>query len=174
MREVRLHASQPWPLQRGTFGQVMIGAYAVVDDDDDDHHARTTSITTAGASSRPSHTSLPAPALVGPGRELEAARWLSRGEVARALLQGVAFGLGGPAVRSAARPTASATDSGKSPTAVVVAAAAAAAMPSPVAEPDGDPFFVPGPYAIAHHLLRDWLESDDGQLPGSIGRPSRV
>jgi len=62
--------------------------------------------------------------LVGEGEELDGALWMGREDAARALLEGVAFGM------HAKR------DGGARP-------------------------FVPGPYAIAHHLVRDWVDGGD-------------
>ena len=88
-----MQSSQPWPLQRGTFGQLMVGVYA------------------RGVGPRGPDGALLTPA-VGPGMEVEEALWLSRAEAALALLRG----LGGVS----------------------------------------DGVGIPGPYAIAHHLVRDW------------------
>ena len=86
----------------------------------------------------------PATPLAGPGREIESVLWLTREAAARAVLEGVAYGIGAP------RPAA--------PRPETDPAAPAAAPGADAAAPAAARSFVPGPYAIAHFLIRDWID----------------
>lgn len=121
---VSVRSSQPWPVQRGTFGQVMVGAVAL--------------------SEERRSEGLPGVPLVGAGREVSDAAWLTRSEAALALLEGVAHGLHSPRQsRAAGGPGAPPGDGARGE-------GGAGEGPARL--------FLPGPYAIAHHLVRGWVE----------------
>jgi NADH pyrophosphatase NudC (nudix superfamily) len=106
--DVAYVASQPWPIGRGTFGQLMVGFHA----------------------SLPATDAPPVPTV--DTSELEDARWVSRDELHDVWLESLRLR---PAPLRERAPSSEAT-------------------PPADAQPVRS---VPGPFAIAHHLLRDWL-----------------
>jgi NADH pyrophosphatase NudC (nudix superfamily) len=180
LSDVRYHSSQPWPIGRGTYGQLMVGFVGTA------------------------HSDAPE-ALVVDRTELEDARWFGREEVAAAVAahfieraprsegagaggrgrapspkpasgSGAAAAAAGPSAAAAAdtstystpSTTGSAPDADAPPEAgsTAVAQAEAGALPGSPSAPEGaarargQALKVPGPYAIAHVLLQAWLRGE--------------
>jgi NADH pyrophosphatase NudC (nudix superfamily) len=171
LSDVRYHSSQPWPIGRGTYGQLMVGFVGTA------------------------HSDAPE-ALVVDRTELEDARWFGREEVAAAVAahfieraprsEGAGGGRGraaSPTPASGAGTAAAATvdastystpSTTSAPDADVpsvtgstaVAQAEAGALPGAPGAPEGaspargQALRVPGPYAIAHVLLQAWLRGE--------------
>jgi len=168
---VRYHSSQPWPIGRGTYGQLMIGFVGTAHSDAPD-------------------------ALVVDRTELEDARWFGREEVAAAVAahfierapRSEGGGGGGRGRAASAKPTSGSgaaapaaadtstysTPSTTAPEAdapsvagsTAGAQAEAGALPGSPSAPEGaarargQALKVPGPYAIAHVLLQAWLRGE--------------
>ena len=97
---VRIFASQPWPIGRGTFGQLMIGCVAIAADTE-----------------QGTDETMGLPPVTVNTSELEHAEWVHRNELVRAL-------------------GASSKD-------------------------ETTRFGVPPPFAIAHHLLQEWVKQSE-------------
>lgn len=111
--------------------------------------------------------SAPPTPLAGPGREIESVLWLSKEDAARAVLEGVAYGMTAPRPQppTPAAGAAAGTDGAGA------RGGAGVELAKPLA-------FVPGPYAIAHFLIRDWIDGsgafsgcpDGAQIGNAAGR----
>jgi NADH pyrophosphatase NudC (nudix superfamily) len=140
---VRYAGSQPWPVGRGAtmYGQLMLGCVA---------RAAPVAAPPPAATATGGDGNLPLPPIRIDPAELADARWFSRAEVAAAL-------------RWHYEPPAAAADSESSGGGSGARGGGVNGGAAPLLK-------VPGPYAIAHNLMRAWVRGELGLPPAAALR----
>lgn len=197
---VQYVTSQPWPIGRGAFGQLMLGCAAVAAEPSAADAAASfaaDSEASSAAAASPSQVLPPGcPPLRVDKTELEDARWFSREDVAAAVMahfapprpRSASGGADGPSKRagsperftggSGSGPSASGAASGGSGSGSGARSTSPSRSASATAAAAAGEMRlrVPGPYAVAHTLLQTWLrgELSNAGGPGGTGAAGKL
>ena len=137
--------SQPWPLGRGTFGQLMIGFIATAKD-------------TYNANNPQQNDFLPK--IICDPDELEDAQWYSIDTVLNS------FSKWYPSSNQSAvsSPSSSSTSTSTSATTSVASINNSTSSSSSTSSSVTNKIYLPGPFAIAHQLIKEWLKGTRPRL----------